>query len=178
LSADGASIRPTAAGNGTYSFVVPSGKGRVRLESRSAILVEVQASFPGNRRRVGVRVGEIAIRSGTGQELIAADDPRLIVGWYEAECEGRALWQWTDGSAERSLGPAFPGRWLQSSAALGLLNTLCVTDDRWALGGINIPGPPRPLRDPGVLRAGLAWLEGFASRQSKTERVSGWCSAP
>ena len=32
--------------------------------------------------------------------VIAADDPRLIGGWYDAERVGVELWRWTDGSAE------------------------------------------------------------------------------
>jgi hypothetical protein len=35
-----------------------------------------------------------------GEVVIAADDPRLAMGWYDAEHAGGALWRWTNGSAE------------------------------------------------------------------------------
>jgi hypothetical protein len=95
LSADGAAIRPIAAGQDTYSFVVPSGRGRVRLESRAAVPCE-----PGDTRRLGVKVRRIDIRSDAGEVVIPADDPGLTAGWHDAERAGTELWRWTDGSAE------------------------------------------------------------------------------
>ncbi len=100
LSADGVCVRPSAAERGSYSFVVPSGRQRVRLESRSAIQIDPHASPPGAIYRLGVRVREITIRSSANEVVIAADDPRLIVGWHGAKCDGSALWRWTDGSAD------------------------------------------------------------------------------
>jgi hypothetical protein len=94
LLSDGATICPTAASQGIYTFVVPSGRRRVGLESRFG------ASRLGDTRRLGVRVSEIAIRSNAGEVVIAADDPSLTMGWYDAERDGTALWRWTDGSAE------------------------------------------------------------------------------
>jgi hypothetical protein len=100
LSADGAAIRPTTANQGTYTFVVPSGRARVRLESRFSIADDPRAPCLGDPRRLGVRVSEIAIRSDGGEVVFAADDPRLTTGWHDAERLGTALWRWTDGSAE------------------------------------------------------------------------------
>jgi hypothetical protein len=100
LSADGAAIRPTAISQDTYSFVVPSGRRRVRLESRFGILVDPSAPDLSDTSRLGVRVSKIAIRSDAGEVVIAADDPRLITGWHDAEHMGSAWWRWTDGSAE------------------------------------------------------------------------------
>jgi hypothetical protein len=94
LSADGAAIRPTVVGQGTYTFVVPPGRASVRLESNFAVPAE------GATARVGVRVSEIAIRSDAGEVVIAADNPALTAGWHDAEHLGTAVWRWTDGSAE------------------------------------------------------------------------------
>ncbi|MDB5398325.1 MAG: hypothetical protein JWQ55_343 [Rhodopila sp.] len=100
LSADGAPIRATAAGQGIYTFVVPSGRGRVRLESRPGMPVVAHAPCAGDNRCLGVRVSEIAIRSDAGDVVIAADNPNLTLGWHDVEHAGSALWRWTDGSAE------------------------------------------------------------------------------
>jgi len=100
LSADGAVIRPTAAGQGAYTFVVPSGAAWVRLESRSDIVADPHAPGLDDTRRLGVRVSGIAIHSDAGEVVIAADDPSLTVGWHDAEQVGIELWRWMDGSAE------------------------------------------------------------------------------
>jgi hypothetical protein len=91
LSADGAVIRPTVAGSGTYRFALPPGQKRIVLESRSRI-------HPVAACRLGAWVSEIVIRSDAGEVVIAADDPRLQVGWYDAEREGSVFGRWTSGS--------------------------------------------------------------------------------
>jgi hypothetical protein len=100
LLADGIAFRPTVDFQGTYSFVVPSGRSRVRLESRSASAAGARTPDPCDARRRGVGVNEITIRSDASDIVIAADDPSLIMGWHEPEYVGSALWRWTDGSAE------------------------------------------------------------------------------
>jgi hypothetical protein len=96
LSADGVIICPTASSHRAHSFVVPLGKRRVRLDSRVGAL----SPALGDTRRLGVRVSEIAIRSGAGEVVIPADDPSLNTGWHDAEHEGGIPWRWTDGAAE------------------------------------------------------------------------------
>jgi hypothetical protein len=100
LSVDGVFIRSTTASQGVCTFVVPSGSARVRLESRVGIWDDRHPPYPGRTNRPGVRVSEIAIRSDSGEVVIAADDPSLTTGWSDAERIGNALWRWTDGSAE------------------------------------------------------------------------------
>jgi hypothetical protein len=95
LSADGVAIRPIVTGPGTYRFVVPGGMQRVWLQSRSCVV-----AGSADTRRLGVRVREIAVRSGAEEVVIPADDPRLASGWHDAEHSGTALWRWTDGAAE------------------------------------------------------------------------------
>jgi hypothetical protein len=110
LSADGAVIRPSAVSRDTYHFVVPAGRERVRLESCSHIPTDPSVIVADERRRLGVRVSRIAIRSDAGEAVIAPDDPRLGAGWHEAERAGTALWRWTNGSGEipwsDAVGPA------------------------------------------------------------------------
>jgi hypothetical protein len=92
LSADGAVVRPIAAGSGLYRFIVPPGREQVVLEARSG-------TQQGETRRLGVKVSEFSISSDAGESVIAADDPRLDVGWYEVEHAGSSLRRWTNGSA-------------------------------------------------------------------------------
>jgi len=100
LSADGATIRPTSAGNGVYNFVVPAGTRSVQLQSRFGIPVDIEAPYLGDTRRLGVRVKQIAVRSDAGEIVISGDDPRLTEGWYDAEREDAEIWRWTDGAAD------------------------------------------------------------------------------
>src|SRR5208282_6740234 len=46
LSADGATIRPATASQGVYTFVVPSGRARVRLESHFGTSVDPRTPDP------------------------------------------------------------------------------------------------------------------------------------
>jgi hypothetical protein len=80
--------------------VVPSGSRRIRLESRCGVPAGLRTRRSGDARRLGLRVTEIAIRSDANEMVIAADDPRLTIGWHDAEHAGTAVWRWTDGSAE------------------------------------------------------------------------------
>jgi hypothetical protein len=106
LLADDVAIRPTVSGDGTYSFVVPSGTARVRLQSRRGIAADLAA--------LGVRVSDMVIRSWVGEGVIPADDARLVEAWHAAEQAGIGIWRWTDGSAalpwcgvtETAVGPA------------------------------------------------------------------------
>jgi hypothetical protein len=99
LSVDGVIIRPTINQREAFSFVVPAGAERVRLESRSAFPAWPGASNLDAGRPLGIRVRDIVIRSRLGVIVIPADDPRLVEGWHDAEFAGAALWRWTDGSA-------------------------------------------------------------------------------
>jgi hypothetical protein len=93
LSADGTAVNPTAVSQGTYTFVVPSGRARVLLEP-------VDETSLGGTDGQAVRVSRIIIRSAAGEVVVAADDPRLIAGWRAAERVGTRLWRCTNGSAE------------------------------------------------------------------------------
>jgi hypothetical protein len=94
LLVDGVAIEPAGVGTDSYSFVVPSGRGGVTLESRFTT-----GDGAGGSARLGIRVNEITIRSQAGMAVIAPDDPRLNIGWHDAERVGTTFWRWTDGSA-------------------------------------------------------------------------------
>jgi hypothetical protein len=100
LLADSTPIRPAATGEGMYTFIVPPGRRRVRLESRCSVAADQRLSTQSDGRRLGVRVSGMAIRSDAGEMVIAPDDPNLTVGWHDAEHVGKELCRWTDGSAE------------------------------------------------------------------------------
>jgi hypothetical protein len=100
LLADNTLIRPAATGYGIYTFIVPPGRRRVRLESRVSVAVDRRLAAASDARRLGVRVSRMAIRSDAGDVVIAPDDPNLTGGWHEAEHVGEELCRWTDGSAE------------------------------------------------------------------------------
>ena len=101
LLVDGIAIRPTSSANGDYSFIVPSGSRSVRLESRFGIPSDIAAPYlVDDGRRLGLRVSEIKVRSGTDETVIAIDDPQLVEGWHDVERADVDIWRWTDGSAQ------------------------------------------------------------------------------
>jgi hypothetical protein len=108
LSADGNRIRPSGKNQDVYSFVVPPGTARVRLESRSDSPADVRPGYLNKPRRLGVKVSRITIRSEMDECVIAVDDPRLIHGWQETELFGNVFWRWTDGAGELPW-PTFAG---------------------------------------------------------------------
>jgi hypothetical protein len=100
LSVDGVACRPAAFRDGTYSFVVPPGTRRVRLETRYAALVTSRASSLSDADEPGVRVSQIAIRSNAGEVVIPADDPRLGASRAVVGSPDLALSSRTDDSVE------------------------------------------------------------------------------
>jgi len=106
--ADGRAIRPVAVTAGRHVFVLPAGATSVRLASRFTIPADI-APYGDDRRRLGVAVSRITMRSDAGDVEIPADHPTLTRGWHAAERRGAVLWRWTDGDAvlpaETTAGP-------------------------------------------------------------------------
>ena len=101
LLAGGQSIAPVTSGGGRYVFALPAALGEpgsVRLISRSGAPSDL-VPYPADRRRLGVAVQRIVVRSSAGHSEIPADHPGLSRGWHEAERDGGALWRWTNGDA-------------------------------------------------------------------------------
>jgi hypothetical protein len=110
LLANGQSIWPVAVDGGQYVFALPAaqaGCGSMRLVSRSASPSDL-VPYPADRRRLGVAVTRIVVRSGEEPSEIPVDHLALSRGWHEAERDGGAPWRWTNGDAILPL-PTFSG---------------------------------------------------------------------
>lgn len=101
-------LRPLSRNGRQYTYVIPSLP--VRVTSRSVIPAEFQP-WIGDRRRLGVMVQRIVLRTGSDYCDVALDDPRLTDGWWAPERDGGSIWRWTNGDATLPLmlaGPAGP----------------------------------------------------------------------
>jgi hypothetical protein len=103
--AGGKAIRPVSVSAGRHVFVLPAGAASIRLESRYAIPADL-APYSDDRRRLGVAVSRITVRSDAGDIEIPADHPMLSRGWHTPEHAGGKVWRWTDGDADLLLAPA------------------------------------------------------------------------
>jgi hypothetical protein len=88
-------------------FVLPRGAEGVRLLSRAQSPTEARPWLD-DRRRLGVRVKRILLRSGNELREVPIDHPDLTKGWWGIERDGRAMSRWTDGDAVLPL-PAMVG---------------------------------------------------------------------
>ena len=70
----------------------------MRLISRSGAPSDL-VPYPADRRRLGVAVQRITVRSRDGLNEIPPDHPGLSRGWHEAERDGGLVWRWTNGDA-------------------------------------------------------------------------------
>ena len=99
LLVDGKRIQPMSNQDGRYVFVVPQGAQAVLLASRHYIPADRMISDIRDTRRLGVRVGWMAIRQDAQETVLSADNPTLREGWHDAETDGATSWRWTDGAA-------------------------------------------------------------------------------
>jgi Hint domain len=106
----GQKILPIVAKNGVYSFAVPAGTTGLRLVSRAGAPTDTRP-WLGDRRRLGVPVTRLMLRTGTIVHALPLDHPEMSDGWWEIEREGVALRRWTNGDAVVPL-PAATGRML------------------------------------------------------------------
>ena len=91
-------IRPVAAVGGSLTFPVPPGAVAVRLVSRAAAPSDSRPWLD-DRRRLGVRVARLVMRSRDELHDIPLDHPALASGWWAVERDGVSLCRWTDGNA-------------------------------------------------------------------------------
>ncbi len=96
--AAGRELKPVSCDDGRFVFVLPAGATDVSLVSRSATPGELQP-WLADRRRLGVAIGRIGLRSGDEWTDIALDGPDLGRGWWAMEQSGRKAWRWTNGRA-------------------------------------------------------------------------------
>jgi hypothetical protein len=91
-------IRPTSRESGHYAFVLPGIAETIRLVSHAAAPCDTRP-WVDDRRRLGVMVKRLIVRSRADVTEIALDDPRLTDGWWPLEGHDAGLWRWTNGNA-------------------------------------------------------------------------------
>lgn len=103
IEAAGTVLRPIEAVGDRYRFVLPAGCDSVRLLSRASAPADLHPWLE-DRRRLGLSVRRIVLRSNDTRTDIPLDDPALTIGWWDVERHGATLARWTDGDALLPLG--------------------------------------------------------------------------
>ena len=107
LVANERTVKPVFSDSARVVFVLPRGIGEVRLLSSAQSPTEARP-WLGDRRRLGVRVKRIVLRSAAETREIPVDHPNLTPGWWAVERDGQMMSRWTDGEAVLPL-PAMSG---------------------------------------------------------------------
>jgi hypothetical protein len=102
LLADRRSVKPIFSDSDRVIFVLPHGARAVRLVSRAQSPTEA-CPWMADRRRLGVRVKRILLRSADEWREIPVDRPELTHGWWDVERDGQLMSRWTDGEAMLAL---------------------------------------------------------------------------
>lgn len=98
----GKKIYPLRWTGKTCVFLLPVGAREVSLVSRASRPCDSIGPFVDDRRRLGVRVGRIALFAASSTiELKGHLTARTLKGWHDLECSGS---RWTDGSAHLEIG--------------------------------------------------------------------------
>jgi hypothetical protein len=98
LIARGRTVKPMYGENGLYIFALPKGATEVRLISRAAAPTDVRPWLE-DRRRLGLYVERITLRSADDVREVPVDHPSLTQGWWPVESGDASLRRWTDGNA-------------------------------------------------------------------------------
>ena len=107
LLAKGRTIKPIYGNAELAIFALPRGASEVRLASRAASPTDARPWLE-DRRRLGVRVARVVLRSADEVREIPVDHPDLAKGWWAVERDGQATSRWTNGEAVLPL-PAMHG---------------------------------------------------------------------
>lgn len=91
-------FRPVCVHLGRYVFVLPALQAPVRLVSR-ATSPHALRPWVADRRRLGVSVSHLTVRSGSAEHVVNVDDPGLADGWFAVENDGAGPCRWTNGDA-------------------------------------------------------------------------------
>ncbi|MEO8716144.1 MAG: Hint domain-containing protein [Acetobacteraceae bacterium] len=103
LGVDGSVIVPLRIGSGVFFFGLPVGCRSVRLISRS-FTPAANRPWEDDRRRLGLCVSRLTLRTPDGPRAVPLDHPGLATGWWSPEgCGPRC--RWTDGDAEVPVDP-------------------------------------------------------------------------
>ncbi len=98
LLADRRAVKPVISNSDRAIFVLPRVAREVRLVSRAQSPTEARPWLE-DRRRLGVRVKRIVLRSAEELREVPVDHPDLTRGWWVVERDGQVMSRWTDGEA-------------------------------------------------------------------------------
>jgi hypothetical protein len=104
---DQCTIKPVISDSARVIFVLPRDAREVRLLSRAQSPTEARPWLD-DRRRLGVCVKRIVLRSVDEVCEVPVDHPGLTQGWWAVERDGQMMSRWTDGEAVLPL-PAMRG---------------------------------------------------------------------
>jgi hypothetical protein len=90
--------KPAYADSNLVIFVLPRDAEEVRLVSLAQSPTEARPWLE-DRRRLGVRVKRIVLRSANEVCEVPVDHPDLTNGWWAVERDGQMICRWTDGDA-------------------------------------------------------------------------------
>jgi hypothetical protein len=107
LLADRRTVKPVISDGDRVIFALPPGAREVRFVSRAQSPTEARPWLE-DRRRLGIRVKRIVLRSAEELREIPVDHPDLTRGWWAVERDGQIISRWTDGEAVLPL-PAMCG---------------------------------------------------------------------
>jgi hypothetical protein len=100
--AGGRRLRPALADRRRVAFALPAGTRTITLSSRATMPWSLHPWLD-DRRRLGVAIDRILLRSADEVREIALDSPTLGAGWWDAETTGGRQFRWTDGAARIDL---------------------------------------------------------------------------
>jgi hypothetical protein len=98
LVARGRQLKPIYGEDGLYIFPLPRGAGEVRLVSRTGVPTDTRPWIE-DRRRLGVRIKRLVLRTSGEVRDLPFDHPALTDGWWDVERDGNALRRWSKGDA-------------------------------------------------------------------------------
>ena len=130
LLVDRRPVRPAFSDRDRVIFVLPHGTREVELVSRAQSPTEA-CPWLADRRRLGMRVKRILLRSAEELREVPVDCPDLTRGWWAVERDGQVMSRWTDGEATLRLAP------MQSPVLLEihLAGTMTYVGDTLPIGG-------------------------------------------
>jgi hypothetical protein len=100
-------VKPIHSDSDLAIFMLPRGATEIRLQSRAQSPTEARPWLE-DRRRLGVRVARIVLRTANEVREVPMDHPGLTEGWWAVERDGQVMSRWTDGDAVVPL-PAMSG---------------------------------------------------------------------
>jgi hypothetical protein len=103
----GRTVKPVVSNSDRIIYALPRGAREVRLLSHAQSPTAARP-WPDDRRRLGVPVKRIVLRSAEEMREVPIDHPDLTRGWWAVERDGPMISRWTDGEAVLPL-PAMRG---------------------------------------------------------------------